>query len=52
MAAGDDFEVISKKDPIVLALEKESQAFDPEIYMQKGEGDGTESAWLNTEVFY
>lgn len=37
VAAGDDIEVISKKDPILLALEKETQAFDPNMYLQKGD---------------
>ena len=29
--------IIDKKDPILLALEKESKAFDPSIYLKKGD---------------
>ena len=48
-----EMEVIDKKDPILLALEKETAAFDPEIYLQKNEAsDGPESLWLLTEVYY
>ena len=39
-------EVIDKKDPILLALEKEATIFNPEIYLAKGEAvDGPESLW-------
>lgn len=48
-----DIEIIDKKDPILLALEKETQSFNPELYLQKGEAiNGPESLWQNIEVFY
>ena len=48
-----DIEVIDKKDPIVLALEKETEAFDPELYLVKLSAvDGPESLWQTVEVFY
>ena len=46
-------EIIDKKDPILLALEKETSAFNPEIYIAKNEAsEGPESLWLNSEVYY
>ena len=37
----------------MLELEKQTSAFDPEIYLQKGESiAGPESLWQNIEVFY
>ena len=49
----DELPVPEKKDPIVLALEKETLSFDPNLYLQKGDiVDGPESLWLTTEVFY
>lgn len=33
VAIGDDYEDVSKKDPILLALEKETQAFNPNLYL-------------------
>ena len=47
-----DMEIIDKKDPILLALEKEKEAFDPEVYIQKGAVSGPESLWQTVEVFY
>lgn len=42
-----------KKDPILLALQKETEAFDPQIYLNKAEAvDGPESVWMSTEVYY
>lgn len=53
MGSGDDSETIDKKDPILQALENETQAFNPEIYLSKGEAvDGPESLWQTTEVHY
>ena len=51
-ANSNDFEVINKKDPILLALEKEKEAFDPEVYIQKNAASGPESLWQTVEVFY
>ena len=46
-------EIIDKKDPILLALEKENQAFDPDVYLRKSEAtEGSESLWLMTDVYY
>ena len=46
--------MVDKKDPILLALEKESQQFDPSIYMQKGDplSTGEQSLWMSTQVHY
>ena len=45
-SSAEDFEIVDKKDPIVLALEKENTGFDPEIYLRKNEAvDGPESLW-------
>ena len=30
--------IIDKKDPILLALEKETNNFDPNVYLQKNDG--------------
>ena len=52
-ASADDLEIIDKKDPILLALENESQSFNPDIYLAKGNAvDGPESLWQTTEVHY
>ena len=52
-SSGEDIEIIDKKDPILQALENETQAFNPEIYLAKGEAvDGPESLWQRTEVHY
>lgn len=46
-------EAVEKKDPILLALEKQIEAFDPEVYIQKGETmEGPESLWQTVEVYY
>jgi len=57
VSVGDDAatkveEASDKKDPILLALEKEKEAFDPEVYVNKGAVSGPESLWQNVEVFY
>ena len=45
-AVGDDIEIIDKKDPILLALEKENSGFDPDVYLSKTEAiEGPESLW-------
>lgn len=49
---GEEVEIIDKKDPILLALEKEKEAFDPEVYIEKGAVSGPESLWQTVEVFY
>lgn len=50
---GDEVVVIDKKDPILLALEKETSAFDPNLYLRRGDVvEGPESLWLTTEVYY
>jgi len=36
----------------LLALEKEKEAFDPEVYISKGAVSGPESLWQTVEVFY
>ena len=36
----------------MLALEKEKEAFDPEVYISKGAVSGPESLWQTVEVFY
>ena len=43
-----------KKDPILLAIEKESQAFDPYVYLQKADplAAGEQSLWMSTQVHY
>lgn len=52
-SATSDVEIIDKKDPILLALEKENQAFDPDVYLRKSEAtEGSESLWLMTDVYY
>ena len=47
-----EVEIIDKKDPILLALEKEKESFDPELYIQKGAANGPESLWQTVEVYY
>ena len=44
--------IIDKKDPILLALEKETNNFDPNVYLQKNDGQGEESLWLTIETYY
>ena len=52
-SSGEDYEVVDRKDPILLELEKETQAFNPEIYLTKNNtADGPESLWQSTEVNY
>ena len=43
-------QMTAKKDPILLALEKESQAFDPSFYLKKGDplSSGEQSLWMST----
>lgn len=43
----------TKKDPILLALEKETQQFDPSIYIKRNEeNEGEQSLWNFVEVYY
>ena len=50
---GEAVEIIDKKDPVLLALENKTSAFDPQLYLHKGDADsGPESLWLTTEVYY
>ena len=52
----DDTEpvMMDKTDPILLALEKESQSFDPSVYLSKGDplSAGEQSLWMSTQVLY
>ena len=45
-------EASDKKNPILLALEKEKETFDPEVYVQKSAVSGPDSLWQSVEVFY
>ena len=45
--------VIDKKDPILLALEKETSQFDPNIYIKKNDDVvSDQSLWLTIESYY
>ena len=46
--------VIDKKDPILLALEKETKNFDPNVYLNKNEAaiEGEQTLWMTIETFY
>ena len=46
--------MIDKKDPILLALEKETNSFDPNIYIKRNDDvdGGEQSLWLTVESFY
>lgn len=46
--------VIDKKDPILLALEKESSHFDSSLYLKKNDEitEGEQSLWITVEAYY
>ncbi len=45
--------IIEKKDPILLAVEKEKDAFNPELYLEKNDDcQGEQSLWITIDAYY
>ena len=52
-SSNEELTIIDKKDPILLALEKETSNFDPNQYISKNDDtSGDQSLWLTIETYY